>query len=278
MGSLFDQERHRAARAEAGLSVSEIVTILLMLHGSQCKYLKSFYKSFYNGVTGEGLRRYFPGMPCYERFVALQPSVLVPLPCFLLSRLGTKNRHLLHRLDRAGDVPQPPHRPAQNLRRPGGAWQDQHGLVLRLHCVKKRRKPHAVREMKGGLSGSPIRGRSQTAVSCCGKKAVVVNITVKRGGKTTSCGKERDERKRTCRRRIEKNFAVVKTANVKPLREESVGCLILDRRRPVYRGRDSPLGSCTELENLSGDVKRKGASATARGRKYRSTTQGRTVP
>jgi hypothetical protein len=143
--------------------------------------------------------------------------------------------------------------------------------------VASRRKPHAVREMKEGLSGSPIRGRSQTAVSCCGKKAVVVNVTVKRRGKTTSCVKERDERKRTYRRRVEKNFAVVKTGNVKPFREESVGCLILDRRRPAYRGRDSPLGSCTELENLSGDVKRKGTSATTRGRKYRSTAQGRTV-
>ena len=65
-----------------GLSVSEIITILLMLPGSRCKYLKSFY----NGVVGEVLRRYFPGMPCYERFVALQQSVLIPLLCFLLSR------------------------------------------------------------------------------------------------------------------------------------------------------------------------------------------------
>jgi len=67
-----------------GLCVSEIITILLMLHGSGFKYLKSFY----NGVTGEVLRRYFPGMPCYERFVALQQSVLIPLLCFLRSRLG----------------------------------------------------------------------------------------------------------------------------------------------------------------------------------------------
>ena len=58
-----------------GLCVSEIMTILLMLHGSGFKYLKSFY----HGVTGEVRRRYFPEMPCYERFVALQPSVLPPL-------------------------------------------------------------------------------------------------------------------------------------------------------------------------------------------------------
>src|SRR3954466_3079652 len=32
---------------------------------------------------------YFPGMPCYEHFVALQKSVFVPLVVFLVSRLGT---------------------------------------------------------------------------------------------------------------------------------------------------------------------------------------------
>ena len=69
-----------------GLCVSEIITILLMLHGSGSKYLKSFY----NGVVGEVLRRYFPKMPCYERFVTLQPNVLVPLLGFLLSRRGQR--------------------------------------------------------------------------------------------------------------------------------------------------------------------------------------------
>jgi len=57
---------------------------LLLLHGSRFKYLKSFY----NQVVGETLRRYFPAMPYYERFVALQQNVLIPLMCFLCSRLG----------------------------------------------------------------------------------------------------------------------------------------------------------------------------------------------
>jgi hypothetical protein len=69
-----------------GLCVSEIITILLMLHGSRFKYLKNFY----TGVTGDLLRRYFPGMPCYERFVTLQPSVMLPLLGFLRSRLGQR--------------------------------------------------------------------------------------------------------------------------------------------------------------------------------------------
>src|SRR4051795_10130610 len=33
---------------------------------------------------------YFPGLPCYEHFVALQKSVFVPLVVFLVSHLGTR--------------------------------------------------------------------------------------------------------------------------------------------------------------------------------------------
>jgi Transposase DDE domain len=40
--------------------------------------------------TGEVRRRYFPAMPSYARFVALQPSLLLPLLGFLLSRLGPR--------------------------------------------------------------------------------------------------------------------------------------------------------------------------------------------
>jgi Transposase DDE domain len=71
---------------EPGLFVSEIITILLMLHSSQFKYLKSFYQ----GVMGDVLRQYFPDMPCYERFVTIQKSVFMPLLFFLLSRLGQR--------------------------------------------------------------------------------------------------------------------------------------------------------------------------------------------
>jgi DDE family transposase len=69
-----------------GLTNSEIITLLLVLHSSGFKYLKNFY----NSPMGEVLRRYFPGMPCYERFVTLQKRVLVPLMCFMFSRMGRK--------------------------------------------------------------------------------------------------------------------------------------------------------------------------------------------
>jgi hypothetical protein len=76
--------RHKPRGPKPGLAESEIITLLLMLHSSGFKYLKNFY----NSPMGEVLRRYFPGMPCYERFVALQPSVLISLLCFLRSRWG----------------------------------------------------------------------------------------------------------------------------------------------------------------------------------------------
>jgi hypothetical protein len=55
-------------------------------HSSGFKHLKSFYHGFAEPL----LRGYFPGMPCYEHFVALQKRVFVPLVVFLLSHLGTR--------------------------------------------------------------------------------------------------------------------------------------------------------------------------------------------
>ena len=70
---------------QPGLSSSEIITLLLVLHSSGFKHLKSFYHGFAEPL----LRGYFPGLPCSEHFVALQKSVFVPLVFFLLSHLGT---------------------------------------------------------------------------------------------------------------------------------------------------------------------------------------------
>jgi hypothetical protein len=69
-----------------GLAVSEIITLLLVLHSSGFKYLKHFY----HGFAGPMLRQCFPAMPCYEQFVTVQQRALVPLIFFLLSRMGKK--------------------------------------------------------------------------------------------------------------------------------------------------------------------------------------------
>ena len=70
---------------QPGLSPSEIITLLLVLHSSGFKHLKSFYHGFAEPL----LRGSFPGMPCYEHFVTLQKSVFVPLVVFLVSHMGT---------------------------------------------------------------------------------------------------------------------------------------------------------------------------------------------
>src|SRR6516225_6379789 len=69
---------------QPGLSVSEIITLLLVLHSSSFKYLKNFYQ----GLARPLLRPCFPGMPCYEQFVTVQKRAFVPLMFFLLSCLG----------------------------------------------------------------------------------------------------------------------------------------------------------------------------------------------
>ena len=63
---------------------------------------------------------------------------------------------------------------------------------------RRREQRHAVREMKVDPSRSPCRGRFQTATSCYGQAAAVVNVVVKRRGVSiTSCVDEGDECKRT---------------------------------------------------------------------------------
>jgi Transposase DDE domain len=69
---------------QPGLAVSEIITLLLVLHSVRFKYLKNFYQGFAMPL----LRPYFPGMPCYEQFVTIQKRAFVPLIFFLLSRMG----------------------------------------------------------------------------------------------------------------------------------------------------------------------------------------------
>ena len=118
---------------QPGLSPSEIITLLLVHHSSGFKHLKSFYHGFAEPL----LRGYFPGMPCYEHFVALQKSVFVPLVVFLLSHLGTKTGVLLHRLHGPAGLRQSSHQPAQGLRRSGPTWQDLDGLVLRLQAAPR---------------------------------------------------------------------------------------------------------------------------------------------
>src|SRR3954467_559167 len=73
-------ERHRAGRS-------------LVCHPARSSRCCSQFRLQTSQELLSRLRRaagYFPGMPCYEHFVALQKSVFVPLLVFLVSHLGTR--------------------------------------------------------------------------------------------------------------------------------------------------------------------------------------------
>lgn len=71
---------------EGGLADSENMTLLVLYH---CSRFKNF-KTFYNGIVLGPLRPYFPGAPCYERFITLTKRVWVLLAFFLAARMGKK--------------------------------------------------------------------------------------------------------------------------------------------------------------------------------------------
>lgn len=64
------------------LSISEIITILIFFHTSRIRDFKHYYLL---QICGE-LRTYFPQALSYSRFVALIPTVVVPLCAYLQSR------------------------------------------------------------------------------------------------------------------------------------------------------------------------------------------------
>jgi hypothetical protein len=65
-----------------GLSLGEIMTILLMFQDSPCRNFKYFYKSYLLLYKEE-----FPLMPCYDRFISLMPRALLFLTLLLYSLL-----------------------------------------------------------------------------------------------------------------------------------------------------------------------------------------------
>jgi hypothetical protein len=69
-----------------GLDESEIMTIILLFQESPCRNFKFFYHSYLQLYKGE-----FPGMPSYQRFIALMPRVL-HLLTILLCCLFTKSK------------------------------------------------------------------------------------------------------------------------------------------------------------------------------------------
>jgi hypothetical protein len=65
------KQRQRASR----LALSEVMTLLVLFHGSHYRTFKHFYLDH----VRLHLRAEFPGLPSYSRLVELIPSTLVPL-------------------------------------------------------------------------------------------------------------------------------------------------------------------------------------------------------
>ena len=74
------KKRQRAGQ----LSVSEIMIIIIYFHQSHYRNFKSYYMEH----VCQHLRREFPKLVSYERFVILMPSVLGPLSAYLKSLYG----------------------------------------------------------------------------------------------------------------------------------------------------------------------------------------------
>jgi hypothetical protein len=74
---LSEQPVHR--QRERGLSISEIMTILIHFHQSHYRDFKTYYTAY----VLERLHSEFPGLVSYTRFVEFIPSVLLPLCVYL---------------------------------------------------------------------------------------------------------------------------------------------------------------------------------------------------
>ena len=74
----------RQRQRTRSLSISEIMTILILFHQSHYRD----FKAFYTQEVCKHLRREFPGLVSYTRFVELMPSALLPLCAYLRHCMG----------------------------------------------------------------------------------------------------------------------------------------------------------------------------------------------
>ena len=75
-----EMKRNRACR----LSSAEVMTIIIHFHQSHYRDFKNYYLHY----VCRQLKPYFPELLSYARFLALMPSVVVPMCSYLTSKLG----------------------------------------------------------------------------------------------------------------------------------------------------------------------------------------------
>ena len=74
------KQRERAGQ----LCPSEVMTILIHFHQSHYRTFKAYYMKY----VQEHLKKEFPNLVSYQRFIALIPQMMVPLLAYLQSRYG----------------------------------------------------------------------------------------------------------------------------------------------------------------------------------------------
>lgn len=77
------------------LTLSEIMTILIHYHLSPYKNFKAYYMHY----VCQDLRRDFPDLVCYDRFVALIPRTLIPMMLYLADRCSRSLRTGIYYVD-----------------------------------------------------------------------------------------------------------------------------------------------------------------------------------
>jgi len=76
------QQGEKKRRRSVCLSTSEIITLLIIAQQSGYRNFKWFYQK----KAIPDLKKEFPALPSYNRFIELIPRVLVPITCFMKSR------------------------------------------------------------------------------------------------------------------------------------------------------------------------------------------------
>jgi len=79
-----------------GLTVSEIMTILVMFHMIRFRD----FKTFYCGYVQQYYRREFPGLPSYERFIVIMKRAIFPMLIF--TQLQSGKRTGIYYIDASG--------------------------------------------------------------------------------------------------------------------------------------------------------------------------------
>jgi len=80
----FLSSESRKREKKCGLSLSEVMTIIVHFHQSNYRHFKHYYQKY----VRQYLKDYFPKSVSYNRFVELKKFALIPLIIYLNSRKG----------------------------------------------------------------------------------------------------------------------------------------------------------------------------------------------